>query len=294
MKVAVTGVGLSTALGADPQAVAHALDAGASGLVHHPPLAALVDAHAGVVAKPDFRRFLRRRKDAKLMTRAARLALAASGAALGHWPGERSELGLFLGVGREPPDDGEAEPALAAACRGGLLDEALLAGRGRDLYPPLLPLKTLPNMALAHVAINLGIGGENGAWAGGPEASGRALSEAFWSVVEGRCPAALAGGADSLTDLGSARDRLRQGWHGAPGEAAAMLLLEPMEAAHARMAPILAQLSVHGEARDAPPLLCSALGDCGAAVAALEVVLAVVGVSSAGGATWFSVEWGMA
>ena len=290
MSVAITGIGIASALGADPGAVAAALATDTAGLTSHPPLSALADDRAGVVVRPDFRRFLRRRKDAKLMTRAARLALAASGAALGDWSGDRSGLGLFLGVGREPPDDGESEPSLVAACRDGQLDAVLLAGRGRDLYPPLLPLRTLPNMGLAHVAINLGIGGENGAWAGGSEASGRALAEAFWSVVEGRCPAALAGGADSLIDLGSARDRLRQGQAGAPGEAAAMLLLEPLGAARARGAPILAQLTVHGEATTAPPVLCAMLGDCGAAVAALEVVLAVSGVTLPGSGVWFSVE----
>ena len=276
MTLAVTGIGLSSPLGADPAAAWAALDRGASGLSAHPPLAHLPDGRAGIVAKPDFRRFLRRRKDAKLMTRATRLALAAAGAALGDWPGDRAALGLYLGVGREPPDDGDAEAALAAAAVGGVLDEARLAGRGRDLYPPLLPLKTLPNMALAHVSINLGIGGDNGAWAGGAEAGARALAEACWAITEGRAPAALAGGADSLVDLGSARDRLRMGAGGVPGEAAAVLLIEPLADARARGASVWATLSI-AEVPLAPAPLRTAWGDCGAAEAAAVAALAAAG-----------------
>ena len=87
----------------------------------------------------------------------------------------------------------EVEACLIASCRDGLLDDALLAGPGRDLYPPLLPLKTLPNMALAHVSINLGLMGENAAWAGEEGAGWTALHAAWWAVAEGRCAAALAG-----------------------------------------------------------------------------------------------------
>lgn len=293
--LAVTGIGLSTPLGSDPAAVLAALSAGQRALVAHPPLSALPDGGmAGVVPKPGFRAYLRRRKDAKLMTSAARLALAAAGDALGDWPGDRAELGLYLGVGREPPDEGDAEAALAASCQDGALDEDALAGRGRDLYPPLLPLKTLPNMVLAHISINLDICGENGAWAGGPEASHRALAEACWAVLEGRAPAALAGGADSLIDRGSARDRLRLGGQGAPGEAGAMMLIEPLEAARRRGAPVHALLRILPGAAGGVAGLRAVWGDCGAAEGALVAALAC----AAGGALpdavpcpgWLAVE----
>lgn len=280
-EVVVTRVGLLCPLGAEPAEVLVRLQAGERAALPQPGLAALPDPRAAVVPGPDLRPLLKRRKDARLLARPAELALAAATAALGAALEDRRDLGLFLGVGREPPDQGESEPALAASARDGLLDEALLAGPGRDLYPPLLPLRTLPNMALAHVSINLNIFGENGAWAGGIGAGWAALHSAWWAVAEGRASAALAGGADSLVDLGSARDRLRMGATGPPGEAAAILLLESRAAAEARGATALCRLTLlapdAAEAlRDqrAPPLR-AAMGDLGAAEGPLLLALAV-------------------
>ncbi len=268
--VAVVGIGICCPLGHDPAAVLAALAAGTSGLVAHPPLAHLPPGDlAGVVAKPAVRPWLRRRKDRKIMARASTLALAAAGPA---WEGSTAEpvdVGIFLGVGREPPDDGESEDALAASCRDGALDDELLRGPGRDRYPPLLPLKTLPNMALAHISINLGLMGENGAWAGESAAGLRAVVAGIQAVAEGRCPEALVGGADSLVDLGSARDRLRLGRTGPPGEGAAVLRLAPLGSPGA-----LATLhTAPGPAESSR--FRDVLGDLGAASGALELALLV-------------------
>lgn len=280
-EVVVTRVGLCTPLGAEPAAILEALGFGAVATRAQAGLAALPSDRAAVVAGPDLRPWLKRRKDAKLLARPAELALAAAAGALEGYGPERAELGVFLGVGREPPDQGESEACLAAAAREGRLDEERLAGAGRDLYPPLLPLKTLPNMALAHISINLGPMGENGAWAGGVGASWAALASAWWAVAEGRCPAALAGGADSLVDLGSARDRLRLGASGPPGEAAALLLLESRAQARERGVTPLATLrplspEAAALARDVgvDPLR-AAMGELGAAEGALLLALAL-------------------
>lgn len=283
MKLAITALGLFSPLGSDPAAAARRLVAGDTALRPCTALNPLPDARAAVVEGPDLRPWLKRRKDGKLLARPAELALAAAGAALAGWDGPVEPLGLYLGVGREPPDQGEAEPCLASAACGGQLDETLLATVGRDLYPPLLPLRTLPNMALAHISINLGLGGANAAWAGDAGAFWAALEAACWALIEGRAPAVLVGGADSKVDLGSARDRLRARAEGLPGEAAAMLLIEPLAGARARGAAVLAVLEPLAEPRVGVVAsgLRAAIGDTGAAEGALWLALLVAGAPGA-------------
>jgi len=288
--VVVTGLGLCCALGSRPLAVARAIEAGECGLAPDPDLS-LLPAHnlTGQVSGPNLRPWLKRRKDRKLLARPAQLALASAGDALGDWNGDRQELGIFLGVGREPPDRGESEAAFVASARDGRLDEALLATDGRDLYPPLLPLQTLPNMALAHISINLGLRGENGAWAGEAATGLRAVCEAVWAVSEGRCSAALAGAADCQLNPTIARDRLRRGKVTPPGEASAMLLIEPLDRAWERGAKIHAQLRVvdpvlpgaqagadPSRPQPDPTRLRQALGDCGSADGVLALLLAIL------------------
>ena len=74
MRLAITAAALDCALGSDAEAVQAILE-GQIGVAPHPPLGPLPSDLAGL-AKPDYRRWLKRRKDAKLMTRAARLGLA--------------------------------------------------------------------------------------------------------------------------------------------------------------------------------------------------------------------------
>lgn len=239
MNVGVLRVGCVTPLGEDPDLVARRLAAGESALAATAELADLPSPLAGVVPGPELGRFLARKKDLRLLPRAAVLALPAAGRALEGFEGDREELGLFVAVGREPPDAGEAEPAFYASATDGHLDRGRLAAEGRALYPPLLPLRTLPNMVLAHVSIQQSIRGENGTFAGGAEAGAQALAEGVRAIREGRCRFALVGAAVSMVDLPSARDRLRLGLEGAPGEAAVFVLLgEGGLALPARVGPV--------------------------------------------------------
>lgn len=196
-----------------------------AGLRAHPPLLHLPSPLAGVMEGPDLGPWLKRKKDLRLLARAAMLALPAAGAALQGLVLDMEELGLFVAIGREPPDEGEAEASLAAMETAGALDRAKLRGEGRALYPPLLPLRTLPNLVLAHVAIQYGIRGENVCLAGGESAGAAAWEAANAALRAGRCTAALVGAAYSAVDLASARDRLRLGLAGPPGEAAVFVVL---------------------------------------------------------------------
>lgn len=252
----VLAVGVVTPLGGDPAEVLAAVWAGRTALAPQPHLHALPDPRAAVVDGPELSGWLTRKKDAKMLARAARLALPAAGRALRALPdGVAEDTAIFVAVGREPPDDPDAEPSLLAMERDGLLVRELLSGRGRELYPPLLPLRTLPNMVLAHVSIQHGLRGENGTFAGGHEAGGQALAAAFLAVEEGRAPFALAGAAFSATDLASARDRVRLGLRAPPGEAAVFVLIGPAGADPVAVLP--------RGALPAPSRWEAALGDCG-------------------------------
>jgi 3-oxoacyl-(acyl-carrier-protein) synthase len=220
----------------------------------------------------DERPLLTRRRDRKLFSRCATLLLCAASTALEGWSGDREELGLFVGVRREPPDTGEAEEAILASASDGVLSTALLATEGRVRYPPLQPLKTLPNMVLAHVAIQLGIRGESGVVAGGSAAGVMALREGIAAVAEGRAPAALVGASDSWLDRGGLRDWARLGLsERPPGEAAVVFRIEPEEG--------VSRLGVleRGEAGSGRPELARAhwnqLGDCGVADALIGAVI---------------------
>ncbi len=226
----ILGIGVVTALGDDPAAVCKLVAGGASALAASATLAGLPDTRAASVVGPDLAGWLMRKKDARLLARAARLALPAAGRALVGLPaGAAEETAVFVAVGREPPDDADAEPSLLAMERDGQLDRDRLGGRGRELYPPLLPLKTLPNMVLAHVSIQHGLRGENGTFAGDAAAGAQALRAAELAVEEGRAPFALAGASFSGVDLASARDRWRLGQVAPPGEAAVFVLVGPGE-----------------------------------------------------------------
>lgn len=273
-EVVVTGMGLCTALGEAP------FERSDSGVAPHPELDGLRHTTAAVIDRVELRAWLKRRKDRKLMARPAQLALAAAGPALHGSPPDRDGMGLYVGVGREPGDDGESAPALIAAQVNGRLNEAAVAGPCRDVYPPLLPLKTLPNMALAHIAIHLDVRGENGAWCGGAAAGLTALRAAVWSIREGRCDTALVVAADTWVSAGGVRDLLRiadGAGIDAPGEAGVALLLESEAHAAARGAPAMARVTT--ERAGAPARNLSehhaALGDCHAADALLAVAMCI-------------------
>jgi hypothetical protein len=226
MMASVTGVGVLTGLGSSLDEGRKRLDAGESALS---PLgeSGWEERLGSRVEGPRLRELLKRRKDAKLLPRAAQLALPVAAEALGEVE-DRESVGLFVGVRREPPDDGAADPAIAASLDElGHLDTGLLARHGRALYPPLLPLQTLPNMVLAHVAINLELMGPGDALCGAECAGIQALRLAIQAIAEGRCQVALVIVADSPIDGPSLRDRGRLGQDGPVGEAAVALKLEP-------------------------------------------------------------------
>lgn len=288
----VLAVGCVTPLGEDVLAVAEAIRRGDSGF--EPALEGFPDPKVAKVRGPDLGPWLKRKKDIRLLSRACQLALPAAGRAMRGFTGDPEELGLYVAVGREPPDADDAAEAIVAMERDGVLDLERLATRGRELYPPLLPLRTLPNMILAHVSIQHGIRGENGTYTGGWSAGAQALIAGLRAVREGRVQYALVGGAHSNTDPFSAGDRWRvaaaeraRGETGpeardpefAPGEASIFALIGP------------GGVPIRPDAEDERAFL-TACGDCGPVVGLAPLLHAalILAQASSGGAepsSWY-------
>ena len=223
MAVVISRIGVSSAWGRGIDSFREGWNSGRVALQESEELQYLPSSLAGLAPNKGFRQYLKKRKAAKLMTDSARLALDSCGQVLENLQTEKEDIGLFFAVGREPSDEGEAEAALIACIEDGRFDERRMVEEGIRLYPPLLPLKTLPNLILGHLSIHFGLQGENAAWAGEGIQS---LIEGYWAIEEGRAEKVIVGASDSLVDLGQARDLKRLGIVDAPGEAAVAFLLE--------------------------------------------------------------------
>jgi 3-oxoacyl-(acyl-carrier-protein) synthase len=218
-------------------------------------------------------RWIRRRKDLKLMARANTLAVAAARLALedaGLAEADLADCGLFFGVGREQATFEDVIPALVRSRRDGRIDLALLMERGVTQLNPLSSLKTLPNMSVAHVSIVLGAMGPGQALCSGPASGAWALLEAAQAVAEGRASFALAGAADAPVGFADRVSIARVQQVEAVGEAAAVLVIETEERARARGARCFATIHPSSEGAFVEP----ALGECGAATAAASLALA--------------------
>ena len=273
--VVVTGLGVVSAHGLGVQALVDGVNERRRSLSPLPfPTQGFPISEGGVCVELDPKRFVLRRKDLKLMARDSRLAVAAAVLALedaGLDPGEGSDdLGLFVAVGHEKGEVEDVSLAAAASRDGATLSIELLSSRGLDLMNPVASLKTLPNMALAHVAIRIGARGPNLALTSDESAGAVALEEGRWSVATGECDRALVGGADSLTTLAGfclAWRQRRLGPGLPPGEGAAFMVLESAELARQRGARPYRRTEVDGP-------LTPYIGYAGAATPAIAEVAA--------------------
>ncbi|HEY2155012.1 MAG TPA: beta-ketoacyl-[acyl-carrier-protein] synthase family protein [Isosphaeraceae bacterium] len=159
--------------------------------------------------------------------------------------------------------------------------------RGR-VHPLTVP-RVMANAGASHIAMEFGFTGPAFTVASACASSGHAIGQAFWMVRDGMVDAAVAGGSEAPFTLGNLK-----AWEGlrviAPdtcrpfakdrrglilGEGAAMLVLEPLDAARARGATILAELAGCGMSSDAGHLtMPSAEG----AAAAMRGALADAGI----------------
>lgn len=203
------------------------------------------------------------RKEARRMARFTQLAVAAArqaieAAALDLEKEDRNRIGAVLGNGNGGfPNTEEAMRTLVE--KGGM--------RMDPFYIP----KMLPNMAAAQVAIQFGLKGYNNTAITACAASTQAIGEALEVVRRGKADVMVTGGTEAgISELGLASfcvmralstrndepekasrpfDAERDGFVCAEG--AAILVLESLEHAQKRGAPILAELAGYGASADA-------------------------------------------
>jgi 3-oxoacyl-[acyl-carrier-protein] synthase II len=297
-RVAVTGVGMVSPVGATAAASFQALLAARSGIRSHSPAGAPrpLAVPAGVCADFDAATALGKPRTLA-MDRYSQLGVAA---ALEAWRDaglaekadeDRSDWGVAWGTGMGG----------ALTYERGYRD--VYAG-GRDRLAPMTVVQAMNNACAGHVAIGFGLGGSCLTYSVACASAAAAIGEAFRRVRAGAAPVMIAGGSEAPLGYGVIR-----AWQAlqvlAPGdgesapaacrpfmasraglvlaEGAAALVLEDRARAEARGARVYAEVSGYGESCDRANLvrpdaegqaraLRAALADAGLAPAEVDYV----------------------
>ena len=263
-RVVVTGIGLVSALGIGTDTTWAALLAGCSGVARVTKFD--VTGYAAQIAAEvkgfDPLAFIEK-KDIKKMDVFIQYAIAASQFAmddskLAITESNAPDIGVFIGSGIGGFQTIERE------------HEALLAGGPRKISPFFIPASII-NLAAGQVSIRFGAKGPNLATCTACSASAHALGESYEIIKRGDANAMIAGGSEaaitpmSLGGFGQLRalstrndepslasrpfDRDRDGF--IIGEGAGVLILEELEHAQRRGAPIYAEMVGYGSSADA-------------------------------------------
>ncbi len=263
-RVVVTGVGLVSPLGIGTEANWEALCAGRSGIgpITRFDAADFSARIAGEVKDFDPLRFIEK-KDVKKMDVFIQLAIAASqfamdDARLTVSPEMSTRTGVFIASGIGGFSTIERE------------HKALMAGGPRRISPFFIPA-TIINLAAGQVSIRFGAKGPNSATCTACSASAHAIGDSFEIIRRDAADVMIAGGSESaITPMGvggfaamralSTRnddpshasrpfDRDRDGF--IMGEGSGVIILEELEFARRRGAPIIAELVGYGMSADA-------------------------------------------
>jgi nodulation protein E len=142
---------------------------------------------------------------------------------------------------------------------------AELYGAGRDRIHPLTIPRAMANAAASQLSMEFGLTGPAFSLSTACASANHALGEALWLLRSGRADVALAGGSEAPFSFATLKgweamrvispdtcrpfSRDRRGM--ILGEGGAVLVLEPLEAAHARGARVYAELAGSGMSADA-------------------------------------------
>jgi len=267
-RVVVTGVGLVSALGVGTQQTWDGLLSGKSGIgpITHFDSTDFSARIAGEVKDFDPLNYVSK-KDVKKMDAFIQYALAASmfamkdsglliGGAIGETNAERVGVYISSGIGGFATIEKE--------------HSVLLKSGPRKISPFFIPAMLI-NLAAGHVSIRFGAKGPSSATATACSASAHAIGEAMKIIQRGDADAMIAGGSEAaITPMGvggfaamralSTRnddpatasrpfDKNRDGF--VVGEGAGVVILEELESAKARGAPLYAELAGFGMSSDA-------------------------------------------
>jgi nodulation protein E len=257
-RVAVTGIGVITALGHNAQEFWQALEAGRSGIA---PIEAVDRTLLRFANGAEVRSYAPAQyfdeKELGLLDRfaqfgviAAREAIAAAGV---QWTQElRESTAIITGScvgGQSTEDDGFVN---------------LYRNNIPRVNPFTIP-RTMENAAASRISLETGVVGPTYTISTACSSSNHAIGQAFWMVRSGAAEMAITGGSEAVFSLGFLKaweamrvvspdtcrpfSKDRRGL--ILGEGAAMLVLEPLDVARARGASILGEIVGFGMSSDA-------------------------------------------
>ncbi len=277
-RVAVTGLGVISALGHDVPSFWNALCAGRPGIarIESVDMSALRFQNGAEVRNYDPAQHFERAQ-ADLLDRFAQFALIAARQAvrdsgIDFTPELRQRTAIITGssVGGQSTQDTQFW--------------AVYRNNSPRVHPLTIP-RIMPNAGASHISMEFGISGPAYTVSTACASSNHAIGQAFWMVRSGAAELAVAGGSETPFSFGFLKaweamrvvapdtcrpfSRDRRGL--ILGEGGAMLVLEPLERAQARGAPVYAELAGFGMSSDAGHITTpSTDGPARAMTAALE------------------------
>ncbi len=257
-RVAVTGLGVISALGHDRKQFWEALAAGRSGIRPMTLVDRSLFRFPNGAEVPDYdplRWF--DEKDLSLIDRFAQFGVIAAREAI-------ADAGLEM-----TPDLRERTAIITGSCVGGQTTEdegfeAVYKNGSPRVNPFTIP-RTMGNAAASRISVDLGVVGPTYTVSTACSSATHAIGQAFWMVRQGITDAAITGGSEAVFSFGFLKaweamrvvspdtcrpfSKDRRGL--ILGEGGAMLVLEPLDAAVARGARIYAEIVGFGMSSDA-------------------------------------------
>ncbi|HEY2787712.1 MAG TPA: beta-ketoacyl-[acyl-carrier-protein] synthase family protein [Fimbriiglobus sp.] len=205
-RTVISGLGVLTPIGTDPESYRRALAAGTSGVraIQSFDASSLPCRIAGEFSGFDAKKYLTekdQRRSLKAMARtvqmgaaAAQLAMADAGLKKGSVTPAR--FGIEFACVMVATDVDDVCGASKASCVNGSIDLQAWGSRGLEQVPPLWMLKYLPNMPACHTSIFFDARGPNNTITASDNAGLLALGEAYRTLVRSQADFFLVGGVE--------------------------------------------------------------------------------------------------